>query len=210
MGRPKCGTELVFHLKGLDILTRVARRVNPEAIVWRGDTALPRSQQGVKVLGVPVGQREFVLNFLERKTERTFCSVPTHPGGGGSTGGMVVAVDVRFQGELLPDLTEAFAHRHDDNVCECLRQILQSLQIMMWPESHLHFHLLWVVRDSLQEAGRGRALTGQVGLIASLWSTVARADSPEPSEPKFGWQHKATRCASAVPRHRMLARTVRS
>ena len=81
--------------RGIDILTRAARRVNPEAIVWRGDTALPRGQQGVKVLGVPVGQPEFVHNFL-------FCSVPTHSGGGGSTGSMVAAVDVRFhQGELL-------------------------------------------------------------------------------------------------------------
>ena len=30
--------------------------------------------------------------------------------------------------------------------------------------------------------------------VLSDSTTVARADSPEPSEPKFGWQHKATRC----------------
>ena len=41
--------------RGIDILTRAARRVNPEAIVWRGDASLPRGQQGVNILGVPVG-----------------------------------------------------------------------------------------------------------------------------------------------------------
>ena len=54
---------------GMDILTRTARRLKPEAVVWRGDTSFPRCQQGVKILGVPVGQPEFVVSFLERKSE---------------------------------------------------------------------------------------------------------------------------------------------
>ena len=46
----------------MDILTSAARRLKPEAVVWRGDTSLPRCQQEVKVLGVPVGQPEFVVS----------------------------------------------------------------------------------------------------------------------------------------------------
>ena len=38
-----------------DALTRAARVVDPDAVVWGGDWALPPSQQGLKVLGVPIG-----------------------------------------------------------------------------------------------------------------------------------------------------------
>ena len=68
---------------------------------------------------------------------------------------------------VRPDLAEAFAHRHDASVWECLRQIHQ---VMMWPESPPRLRSLWVVWDSLPQASRGR-LTAQVGLIASLWCT---------------------------------------
>ena len=61
--------------RGMDILTRVAGKVNPEAIVWRGDASLPRGQQGVKILRVPVGQPEFVHSFLDEKRKNLlFCS----------------------------------------------------------------------------------------------------------------------------------------
>ena len=54
---------------GIEELTRMARRVKPEAVVWRGDPELPLSQQGMRVLGVPIGQPEFVRDFLERKNQ---------------------------------------------------------------------------------------------------------------------------------------------
>ena len=117
--------------QGIDIFTRVARRVNPEAIVWRGDTALPRSQQGVKVLGVPVGQPEFVLNFLERKTEEhsvLFQRIPAVEDPQAAWLLLLMCASTRanyWLRSVRPDLTEAFAHRHDDSVWECLRQILQ-------------------------------------------------------------------------------------
>ena len=47
----------------------MARRVKPEAVVWRGDPELPLSQQGMTVLGVPIGQPEFVRDHLERKNQ---------------------------------------------------------------------------------------------------------------------------------------------
>ena len=49
---------------GIEQLTRLATRVKPGAVVWRGDTDLPLSQQGIRVLGVPIGQPEFVRHFL--------------------------------------------------------------------------------------------------------------------------------------------------
>ena len=37
---------------GMPELTRAARSVKPDAVVWRGDLGLPLSQQGLKVLGI--------------------------------------------------------------------------------------------------------------------------------------------------------------
>ena len=53
---------------GMDGLTRAARLVKPDAIVWKGDPQLPPLQQGLKVLGVPLGQPEFIKEFLQRKS----------------------------------------------------------------------------------------------------------------------------------------------
>ena len=55
----------------------MARRVKPEAVVWRGDLELPLSQQGMRVLGVPIGQPEFVRDYLERKNLEARGSIPT-------------------------------------------------------------------------------------------------------------------------------------
>ena len=48
-------------------MQRAAVAVSPTAVVWRGDTELPTHQQGLKVLGVPLGHPDFVLKFLEAK-----------------------------------------------------------------------------------------------------------------------------------------------
>ena len=52
-----------------DALTKVAQKVKPEAVVWRGDLSLPTSEQGLKVLGVPVGHPECIVRELAQKAE---------------------------------------------------------------------------------------------------------------------------------------------
>ena len=49
-------------------LTRRARQVRPDPVVWKGDPHLPANQQDLRVLGVPIGQPEFVTDFLEAKS----------------------------------------------------------------------------------------------------------------------------------------------
>ena len=49
---------------GAQALTEPAQRLDPEAIVWRGDVSLPPQEQGVMVLGTPMGQPEFVRSRL--------------------------------------------------------------------------------------------------------------------------------------------------
>ena len=53
---------------GIEALTRAARVVKPDAVVWKGDPNLPPTQQGLKVLGVPLGQPAYVREFLENKS----------------------------------------------------------------------------------------------------------------------------------------------
>ena len=45
-------------------LERIARTNNPEAVVWTGST-IPTAQQGIKVLGTPIGHQDFVAAQLE-------------------------------------------------------------------------------------------------------------------------------------------------
>ena len=52
---------------GAATLTAAARREKPEAVVGRGDPHLLPSEQGLMVLGAPVGQPEYVLARLAEK-----------------------------------------------------------------------------------------------------------------------------------------------
>ena len=44
---------------GVEAMTRVAQAVKPDAVVWRGNPMLPATQQGLKVLGIPIGHEAF-------------------------------------------------------------------------------------------------------------------------------------------------------
>ena len=68
MEKPKCGTVVAWSLN-IEELTRIARQVRPDAVVWRGDHNLPLSEQGLKVLGVPIGHPEFVKEFLQGRSK---------------------------------------------------------------------------------------------------------------------------------------------
>ena len=235
---------------GMDILTRAARRLKPEAVVWRGDTSLPRCQQGVKILGVPVGQPEFVVSFLERKSEEhsvLFQRIPAVEDPQAAWLLLLMCASTRanyWLRSVRPDLTEAFAHRHDVSVWECLCQVLRipphhdmvrvtaSLPFSVgglglpaasrsregahwasWADCLPMVHerhptvatamVQGLTRDPAPCFDAVRTCVDhliEAGFGVPSWSalrdntTVIRADSPEPSEPKFGWQHKATRC----------------
>ena len=53
--------------QGCEVLEDAARRDDPEAVVWKGNPELPHSQQGIKILGTPVGRREFGEHELESR-----------------------------------------------------------------------------------------------------------------------------------------------
>ena len=56
------------HPVGCEALTRAAQTVDPNAMVWRGDTQLA-PQQGIVVLGSPVRHEAFIMAQLSAKRE---------------------------------------------------------------------------------------------------------------------------------------------
>ena len=96
-------------------LTRMARLVRPDAFVWRGDPELPRNQQGLRVLGVPIGQPKFVRDFLESKTREQAILFQRIPGVQDTQAAFLLLLmcgSTRanfWLRSVQPDLTEGFA-----------------------------------------------------------------------------------------------------
>ena len=62
---------------GCPALQRVGREVKQW---WRGDATLPLEQQGIRVLGTPVGHPNFIHHFLRKKSDahsRLFERIPS-------------------------------------------------------------------------------------------------------------------------------------
>ena len=49
-----------------NILERIARQDDPTAVVWKGSD-IPTPEQGLKILGTPLGHPDFVERHLERE-----------------------------------------------------------------------------------------------------------------------------------------------
>ena len=82
-----------------------ARMEKPDAVVWRGDPELPLTEQGLTVLGAPVGQVEFVQAQLTKK-------------------GAEHARANFLLRTVQPELTQEFARHHDEQLARCLRRVL--------------------------------------------------------------------------------------
>ena len=54
---------------GCQHILRAGRQLTPPVVVWRGDSALPSDQQGVTILGTPLGHVDFVRAQLRAKIE---------------------------------------------------------------------------------------------------------------------------------------------
>ena len=145
--------------EGIEELTRLAKLVKPEAVVWRGDANLSHNQHGVRILGVPICSAAFVRRQLEEKSaeqETLFHRIPWME----DTQALAFAVDVRNnKDEFLaacssPRAIRAFAESHDTNVWQ------SELQIVPRPSPNCHS--LWV---ELTSALRSR--------VAAHWSSWA-------------------------------------
>ena len=59
----------------------IARAVKPHVVVWRGDPLLPVHQQGLKVLGIPIGQLLLSSLTSRKQIQRTADPFPRGPRG---------------------------------------------------------------------------------------------------------------------------------
>ena len=94
---------------GVERLEVVARRIDLDAIVWRGNRDIPTEQQGLKILGCPVGLPDRHSVLLDRISLvddlqsawllLVFCAA---------------ARANFFLRSVTPGETSAFASRHDD------------------------------------------------------------------------------------------------
>ena len=96
-----------------ETLTRVAE-LTRGAVVWRGDDGLPFSEQGIKILGIPVGQP--VRSAVSGEVKRAPHSLPTHhhPQAGCLLLFMCATTKANcWLRGVQPEWTSTFAETHD-------------------------------------------------------------------------------------------------
>ena len=78
----------------------MAKLVKPDAVVWKGDSSLPRECQGIRVLGAPIGTPAW--RSVGAEVTRTGNVVHADSHGAGHTSLLAPPLDVRANsGELL-------------------------------------------------------------------------------------------------------------
>ena len=60
LGKTKLWNQGGVVPSGAAALTAAARISDPDATVWCGDQALPTSEQGIRILGTPLGHPDYV------------------------------------------------------------------------------------------------------------------------------------------------------
>ena len=98
----------------------------PEWILWRGDWSLPQAQQGLKVLGVPVGHPSIIAAQMASKLKEQavlFVRIPLNDDVQVGWLLLVFCAATRAKHWLRtvpPEHTEEYAMGHDRNVLQCL------------------------------------------------------------------------------------------
>ena len=129
-GRLKCGTEEVWLQWALR-WQAVARVHDPDAIVWRGDSTLRGVDQGVRILGTPLGHPDFVrsqLSALSESHDQLLEKVLTIQDLQCAWLLLLFCCGARANYTLLrvvhPELTAGFAAHHDASLRRCLSSLL--------------------------------------------------------------------------------------
>ena len=151
----------------MDELTAVARSEDPEAVVQRGDQTLETKVQGFKVLGAPIGHRDFVAEFLDKKSrehEVLFDRIPAMEDLQSAWLVLLFCAALRanfWLSMVRPEMVAQFAETHDANMWVCLARLIGA-------EPSLHAQ----ATASLQFSLGGLGLTSAVrGCLAAHWAS---------------------------------------
>ena len=172
MGRPRCGTVEVLsplavqHSRGLHV------RWMKKQWCGGGDATLPPEQQGIRVLGTPVGHPDFIRHFLRKKSDahsRLFERIPSV--GDLQAAWLLLLYCAAAKPNFLlrtvsPAFTSACAAQHDFQMWRCLSRVL-GISAHTVPESAkvLASLPLWKGGLGLRNMSRVRC----VGQIACQW-----------------------------------------
>ena len=113
-----------------DILERIAQRDNPRAKVWRG-TRIPTAEQGMKVLGTPLGHEDYVARHLEAVADEQRVLLDRIPRVRDVQSARLLLLHcalarANYQLRSVPPNASAeFAATHDAGLWRCLCSILQ-------------------------------------------------------------------------------------
>ena len=114
---------------GCDVPEHIAQTINPNARVWRGPD-LPEDQQGIKVLGSPLGHPAFIEGFLQKKViehQTLFDSIPLLPDLQSEWSLLLHCASAKANYLLRvvePDAVAEFARAHDQGIWKCLCKLL--------------------------------------------------------------------------------------
>ena len=127
------GKTQVWNMAGIrpeacDVLEQIAQAADPTVVVWRG-SEVPSVQQGIKILGAPLGHPDFVSAHLERTIAEHAVLLERIPSDVQSAWLLLVhcaqARATNLLRALQPSLSEEFARSHDAGMCGCSCSILQ-------------------------------------------------------------------------------------
>ena len=164
---------------------------DPEHPCWTGNWAIPAAQQGVVVLGSPIGSREFIATQLAQRLEeqdRLLSRIPHVPNLQSAWLLLLYCAAPRstyLLRTLSPADTADFAASHDAAIQHCLAQMLAGGDgDMPLPElSHRRAQLPL----SMGGLGLGSAVQQRHAAYWSSWADTARAGrSGHPSPPAAG------------------------
>ena len=150
---------------------------NPRARVWRG-SEVPSAQQGIKVLGTPLGHPDFVqqhLRDVSEEHERFLTRIPLVRDVQSAWLLLLHCAQARANFLLRavrPEAVEEFATRHDRGLWWCLAQILgvnlDQCEVGMQEGSNTSPGARGFRAPGAQFA-QVTLLSGRAGLIASPW-----------------------------------------
>ena len=149
---------------GSAALTAAARVADPSAIVWRGDPHLPPEEQGVKILGTPLGHPSYVrsqLAALTAKHEHLISNILQVQDLQCAWILLLYCASARANYSLRvvhPKLTDAFAAQHDASMRRALSQLLS-----VDPSS-----MCWGCRESAIHQGRHGVAQRRFDLAGSV------------------------------------------
>ena len=161
---------------GCESIFEAARVADPKTVVWKGDQTLPTDQQGVVVLGAPLGHAHFMIS-----SARGFCCCVVLPRG--------PTISFRWCNQLGRAIR---CCSHDENVWNCTQELLDIEGTVRVRQLSPHCGpRRGRPVSNLQAAATCRERLVDVGFDAPEWEDVARGQRPgrsterDPTEPRF-------------------------